>query len=170
MDSKLVNVREYTVRAHKRLIHLRVFNFICKQCGTLTKRETYGPRPLYCEQCRPQQPPKKSHLKPKKAKPRPMTYKTDTKEADWFKAHLQNWQFQQLRFWTVVSRASASGWNDLIIFLASSKALSSVNSLAEGQFCVPQRRNPIHKCRGLKQGRSNFGATPERLGIFFLWA
>lgn len=78
MATKLVDVREYTVRAHRRQIHTRVFNFVCKQCATPTKRETYGPRPLYCEQCRPPQPPKQSLLKPKKAKPRPMTYKTNT--------------------------------------------------------------------------------------------
>ncbi|GAB1545247.1 hypothetical protein NUACC21_79230 [Scytonema sp. NUACC21] len=79
MVSKVINVREYTVRAHKRLIHTRVFNFVCKECGTSTKRETFGPRPLYCEQCRPPQAPKKSLMKPsKKAKPVPMTYKSDT--------------------------------------------------------------------------------------------
>ncbi|MBW4624028.1 MAG: hypothetical protein KME49_00555 [Brasilonema octagenarum HA4186-MV1] len=78
MASKLVSVREYTVKAHKRTIHTRVFNFLCKECGVPAKRETYGSRPLYCEQCRPPQPPKKSLMKPQKAKPRPMTYKSKT--------------------------------------------------------------------------------------------
>ncbi|WGV27136.1 hypothetical protein [Halotia branconii] len=78
MASKLIDVREYTVRAHKREIHTRVFNFVCKQCNETTKRETYGPRPLYCERCRPPQPPKKSQQSSKKAKPRPMTYTSDT--------------------------------------------------------------------------------------------
>ncbi|WP_081403191.1 hypothetical protein [Scytonema hofmannii] len=78
MANKLINVREYTVKAHKRLIHTRVFNFVCKECGTSTKRETFGPRPLYCEQCRPSQALKSSLMKPRKAKPRPMTYKGDT--------------------------------------------------------------------------------------------
>ena len=32
MPSKTIDVREYTVRAHKREIHTRVFNFVCKQC------------------------------------------------------------------------------------------------------------------------------------------
>lgn len=78
MASKLVSVREYTVKAHKRLIQTRVFNFVCKECGIPTKRETYGPRPLYCEKCRPPQASKKSLMKAKKAKPRPMTYKSNS--------------------------------------------------------------------------------------------
>ncbi|MDJ0796822.1 MAG: hypothetical protein QNJ51_08275 [Calothrix sp. MO_167.B12] len=77
MASKYVNVREYTVRAHQRLIHTRVFNFVCKQCDRSTKRETYGPRPLYCEKCRPPQAPRKSVTRSQKAKPRPMAYKSD---------------------------------------------------------------------------------------------
>ncbi|AFY35820.1 hypothetical protein [Calothrix sp. PCC 7507] len=78
MTSKLIDVREYTVRAHKREIHTRVFNFVCKQCDEPTKRETFGPRPLYCEQCRPPQAPKKPQQQATKAKPRPMTYKTNS--------------------------------------------------------------------------------------------
>lgn len=78
MASKLINVREYTVRAHKRQIHTRVFNFVCKECNEATKRETFGPRPLYCETCRPPQVPKKSQPTAHKAKPRPMSYKSDT--------------------------------------------------------------------------------------------
>ncbi|MHC5737362.1 hypothetical protein [Nostoc sp.] len=79
MPSKLINVRKYTVRAHKREIHTRVFNIVCKQCGETTQRETFGPRPLYCEQCRRPQATNKSSLAPKKrVKPRPMTYKSDS--------------------------------------------------------------------------------------------
>ncbi|MBC1214439.1 hypothetical protein GNE08_09410 [Trichormus variabilis ARAD] len=78
MTSKLIDVREYTVRAHKRLIHTRVFNFVCKECNEATKRETFGPRPLYCERCRPPQAPKKSQQQTRKAKPRPTIYKSDT--------------------------------------------------------------------------------------------
>ncbi|WP_225880374.1 hypothetical protein [Anabaenopsis elenkinii] len=77
MPSKFIDVREYTVRAHKRQIHTRVFHFVCKQCNQTTQRETFGPRPLYCEQCRPPQPPKKSYQSSQKAKPRAMTYKSD---------------------------------------------------------------------------------------------
>ncbi|MHC5727814.1 MAG: hypothetical protein ACYTXY_27535 [Nostoc sp.] len=77
MASKLIDVREYTVRAHQRQIHTRVFNFVCKECNEATKRETFGPRPLYCERCRPPQPPKKSQPTPHKAKPRAMSYKSD---------------------------------------------------------------------------------------------
>ncbi|WP_017651786.1 hypothetical protein [Fortiea contorta] len=76
MASKLIDVREYTVRAHKREIHTRVFNFVCKQCDEPTKRETFGTRPLYCEVCRPPQAPKKPQPQVTKAKPRPMTYKS----------------------------------------------------------------------------------------------
>ncbi|MBH8576636.1 hypothetical protein I8752_27335 [Nostocaceae cyanobacterium CENA369] len=77
MPSKVINVKEYTVRAHQRQIHTRVFNFVCKECDRPTQRETYGPRPLYCEQCRAPQPPNKSSAPKKKALPRPMTYKSD---------------------------------------------------------------------------------------------
>jgi hypothetical protein len=77
MASKYINVREYTVRAHQRLIKTRVFNFVCKECDQSTKRETFGPRPLYCEKCRPPQAPRKSMTRSQKAKPRPMAYKSD---------------------------------------------------------------------------------------------
>jgi len=78
MASKLIDVREYTVRAHKRQIHTRIFNFVCKECNEATKRETFGARPLYCERCRPPQVPKKSQQTAHKAKPRPMSYRSDT--------------------------------------------------------------------------------------------
>ena len=70
MPSKYVFVREYTVQAHNRLIHTRTFKFICKQCSSPTVRETYGSRPLYCEECRP---PKSKTIgtttNPKQSKP-----------------------------------------------------------------------------------------------------
>ena len=75
MATKQIDVREYTVRAHKRLIHTRIFHFVCKQCNQATKRETFGPRPLYCESCRPPQAPKRSLQESSKPKPRPMSYK-----------------------------------------------------------------------------------------------
>jgi hypothetical protein len=77
MATKIIDVREYTVRAHKREIHTRVFHFVCKECNQATKRETFGPRPLYCESCRPPQPPKKSAHDARKVKPHAMTYKSD---------------------------------------------------------------------------------------------
>ncbi|OYD87464.1 hypothetical protein CDG77_29290 [Nostoc sp. 'Peltigera membranacea cyanobiont' 213] len=77
MPSKTIEVREYTVRAHKREIHTRVFNFVCKQCEQPTQRETFGVRPLYCETCRPPQAPKQSKIVPiGKRKPRAMNYKS----------------------------------------------------------------------------------------------
>ncbi|HEY9653250.1 MAG TPA: hypothetical protein V6C95_21505 [Coleofasciculaceae cyanobacterium] len=70
MPSKYVFVREYTVRAHNRLIHTRTFKFICKQCSLPTVRETYGSRPLYCEQCRPPKPKTiPTTTNPKQSKP-----------------------------------------------------------------------------------------------------
>ncbi len=76
MASKTINVREYTVRAHKRVINTRVFSFVCKECNKPTERETYGPRPLYCEKCRPPQPSyRKLNSRSRKAKPRAMNYK-----------------------------------------------------------------------------------------------
>ncbi|MBE9057288.1 hypothetical protein [Sphaerospermopsis sp. LEGE 08334] len=77
MATKIIDVREYTVRAHKRQIHTRVFHFVCKECNQATKRETFGPRPLYCESCRPPQPPKKSVHDARKLKPHAMNYKSD---------------------------------------------------------------------------------------------
>jgi hypothetical protein len=78
MTTKIIDVREYTVRAHKRQIHTRIFHFVCKECHEATKRETFGPRPLYCDRCRPPQAPKRSPQEAKKSKPRPMTYKSYT--------------------------------------------------------------------------------------------
>ena len=60
MPSKYVFVNEYTVRSHHRLIHTRIYKFICKQCKQPTVRETFGGKPLYCDVCRP---PKKSRSK-----------------------------------------------------------------------------------------------------------
>lgn len=73
MPSKHVQVTEYTVKAHTRLIHTRTYKFICKQCNQPTVRESYATlRPLYCEFCRPSKskaaPPKQ------KKKPRAMRY------------------------------------------------------------------------------------------------
>lgn len=70
MASKYVFVREYTVQAHSRLIHARIFKFICKQCSAPTVRETFGSRPLYCEQCRPPKPKTIKATNPKKAQPK----------------------------------------------------------------------------------------------------
>jgi hypothetical protein len=77
MATKTIDVREYTVRAHKRQIHTRVFNFVCKECNQAPKQDTFGPRPLYCESCRPPQPPKRSSQELGKVKPRAMNYKSD---------------------------------------------------------------------------------------------
>ncbi len=74
MPSKRVNVREYTVRAHERVIHLRVYKFICKECNQPTERESYGPRPLYCDGCRPQKPTT-STTSYKKKRPSPVLVK-----------------------------------------------------------------------------------------------
>ena len=73
MPSKKVFVREYTVRAHERVIHTRLYKFICQQCHSPTQRESFGPRLLYCETCRPPY----SHTQPvgKKKKPRPVMVK-----------------------------------------------------------------------------------------------
>ncbi|WP_138506291.1 hypothetical protein [Nostoc sp. PA-18-2419] len=79
MPSKEIQVKEYTVRAHKRQIHTCIFNFVCKQCDKSTSRETYGPRLLYCETCRLPGPPKKSQVAApaKKDKPRAKVYRSD---------------------------------------------------------------------------------------------
>jgi len=74
MATKIIEVREYTVRAHKRVIHSRIFNFICKKCNEATKRETFRPRPLYCKSCRPPLLAKRSLKDISKSKPRPMSY------------------------------------------------------------------------------------------------
>lgn len=74
MASKKVFVREYTVRAHERVIHTRLYKFICASCQQPTQRESYGPRPLYCEVCRP--PVSRTDTSSlKKKKPRPVLVK-----------------------------------------------------------------------------------------------
>jgi len=75
MPSKKVSVKEYTVRAHERTIHTRLFKFICLSCSQPTERETYGPRPLYCESCRPPSLPAIEEPKHRKKKPRPVLFK-----------------------------------------------------------------------------------------------
>ena len=75
MPSKKVFVREYTVRAHERTIHTRLYKFICQQCSQPTERESYGPRPLYCEVCRPSMSRIVEDPKYKKKKPRPVLVK-----------------------------------------------------------------------------------------------
>lgn len=72
MAEKKVRVREYTVRAHDRVIKTRVYKFVCAQCDQLTKRESYGPRPKYCETCRP---PATEKVRITKKKPRPVLVK-----------------------------------------------------------------------------------------------
>lgn len=80
MPSKRIHVREYTVRAHERVIHTRLYKFICQQCTQPTQRESFGPRPLYCEVCRP---PVSRETEPvgKKKKPRPVLVKQAKKKA-----------------------------------------------------------------------------------------
>ncbi|MDV2998058.1 MAG: hypothetical protein N4J56_007763 [Chroococcidiopsis sp. SAG 2025] len=65
-------MREYTVRAHERTIHTRLYKFICQQCGQPTERETYGSRPLYSESYRPPGLRAIEDPKYKKNKPRPV--------------------------------------------------------------------------------------------------
>lgn len=72
MPSKRVHVREYTIRAHERVIHTRVYKFICQQCNQDVEREPYVSRPLYCARCRPSLT--RTELA-KKKKPRPVLVK-----------------------------------------------------------------------------------------------
>ncbi|WP_013334887.1 hypothetical protein [Gloeothece verrucosa] len=52
MPSKKVFVKEYTIRAHYRTIHTRVFHLICSHCHDAVKRETYANScPKYGNQC-----------------------------------------------------------------------------------------------------------------------
>lgn len=64
----------YKVRAHEQVIHARRYNFICKQCNKSTERESFGPRPLYCEVCRPTVSRPDADVK-KKKKPTPVLVK-----------------------------------------------------------------------------------------------
>jgi len=48
MVSKKVNVK-----AHIRVIHTRVYKFVCKSCEQKVERETYATIcPLYCDKCK----------------------------------------------------------------------------------------------------------------------
>ena len=52
MPSKKVHVREYTVRAHDRTIHTRVYKLVCSFCLSECERETYATAcPKYGNQC-----------------------------------------------------------------------------------------------------------------------
>ncbi|NJK48809.1 hypothetical protein HC931_12070 [Candidatus Gracilibacteria bacterium] len=52
MSSKIVHVKEYTVRAHTRTIHTRVYKFICLHCHDEVERETYATAcPRYGNKC-----------------------------------------------------------------------------------------------------------------------
>jgi hypothetical protein len=79
MPSKRIHVREYTVRAHERVIHTRIYKFICASCQQPTQRESFGPRPLYCETCRP--PHSRTEPVGRKKKPRPVLVKRARKKA-----------------------------------------------------------------------------------------
>ncbi|WP_317111447.1 hypothetical protein [Chroococcidiopsis sp. SAG 2025] len=75
MPSKKVSVKEYTVRAHERTIHTRLYKFICQQCSQPTQRETYGSTPLYGESCRPLAARAIEAPHHRKKKPRPVLVK-----------------------------------------------------------------------------------------------
>lgn len=81
MPSKRVHVREYTVRAHERVIHSRRYKFICAECNQPTVRESYGPRPSYCESCRPSYSRTDSGSS-KKKRPRPVLVLRDDATQD----------------------------------------------------------------------------------------
>ncbi|MEO0686166.1 MAG: hypothetical protein AAFY76_14305 [Cyanobacteria bacterium J06649_11] len=52
MPSKKIHVREYNVKAHDRIIHTRIYNFICQYCREISERETYATGcPKYGEKC-----------------------------------------------------------------------------------------------------------------------
>lgn len=73
MPSKSVRVQEYTVCAHEQVIHARRYKFVCAECDQAVERESYGPRPLYCEECRPPKPTTSDT--DKKKRPRPVLVK-----------------------------------------------------------------------------------------------
>ncbi|MDV3002688.1 MAG: hypothetical protein N5P05_004343 (plasmid) [Chroococcopsis gigantea SAG 12.99] len=52
MPSKKIKVREYTVRAHERIIHTRTFKLVCSFCDAECERETYATAcPQYGNKC-----------------------------------------------------------------------------------------------------------------------
>ena len=52
MPSKKVHVGEYTVRAHTRTIHTRVYKLVCSFCHDPCERETYATTcPKYGNKC-----------------------------------------------------------------------------------------------------------------------
>jgi hypothetical protein len=66
MPSKKVYVREYTVRAHKRVIHTRTYQLVCEFCHDDCERETYATTcPKYGNQCGGVTRKCKRFLKPK---------------------------------------------------------------------------------------------------------
>jgi len=75
--SKRVYVREYTVRAHERVIYERTYMFVCKACDKNAERVAFGGRPLYCINCRPPKPVK-TETKLVKKLPRPVVVRQDS--------------------------------------------------------------------------------------------
>ena len=75
--SKRVHVREYTVRAHERVIYERTYIFVCKGCDESAERVAFGGRPEYCINCRPPKPVK-TETKPVKKLPRPVVVRQDS--------------------------------------------------------------------------------------------
>jgi hypothetical protein len=52
MESKKIQVREYTVRAHTRTIHTREYQLICQFCYEEAERESYATCcPKYGNKC-----------------------------------------------------------------------------------------------------------------------
>ncbi|WP_071819378.1 hypothetical protein [Gloeothece citriformis] len=52
MPSKKVYVKEYTIKAHYRTIHTRIFQLVCSFCHDACERETYATTcPKYGNQC-----------------------------------------------------------------------------------------------------------------------
>jgi hypothetical protein len=52
MSSKKVHVKQYTVKAHTRVIHTRVYKFLCSYCLNEVERETYATCcPKYGNKC-----------------------------------------------------------------------------------------------------------------------
>ena len=74
--SKRVYVREYTVRAHERVIYERTYLFVCKACDKNAERVAFGGRPLYCINCRPPKPVK-TQTKPEKMRTRPVVVRQE---------------------------------------------------------------------------------------------
>jgi len=87
---KLDEARVVHVNAHDRTLYCREYYIVCKGCKRSVSRESFGPCPLYCLECRPPKPKTTSETRKEKKLPQPVLVLPDSNgQRDRKKAGLQ---------------------------------------------------------------------------------